>query len=126
MVIGTAWLVQSCVIQRLNGTYPQKTFWVDSDRTFSESFDRAVELLVDMGYELKGVNRENGVIQINTPIPSKKVWIEKKGKTPPSLVYLVIPEGNSAYVSTSVMVTILIRTSTKGSVVSGCSFLFGL
>lgn len=117
LVIVAAWVAQSCVTQKLANDYQQKTHWTDSDRNFTESFDKAVELLIDMGYELKGVNRENGVIQFNTSIPSKKIWIERKEKTPPPVAYLVIPEGSSAYVSASVMITILVRATDKGSVI---------
>lgn len=113
--ISLVWIVQSCVINKLTGTYPEKIYWADSGKSFADSFDNVVELLVDMGYELKSVNRENGIIQINTAMPTKKIWIEKKGKNPPSFVYLVVPESSSVFTTASGLLTVLIRGSEQGS-----------
>lgn len=116
LVLGSLLLVQSCTTPRLTGNYSEKIYWAESEKTFSESFDKAVELFVDMGYELKGVNRENGIIQINLTLPTTKIWIEEKGKTPPSFAYIAIPEKSSRYTMVSAIITILVRNAGVRSV----------
>lgn len=102
-------LMSGCLPSYLKSDYKEHTVWKQSDRTFEQSFDRAIEVFVDMGYELQGVDRPNGVIQFKMVMPSSHNTKEKKGRPIDDSKYIVVAEGLSTYLQITGLFTVLVR-----------------